>query len=58
MRKDILKYFKEIKEMVPSYYYWKRWDLELVKFLVNQHRKEVDPKLYGDIQNFFDNEYE
>jgi len=49
MRKDILKYFKEVKEMKPIFYYWKLRDLEIIKFLIDKHWKLVDPKLYGDI---------
>lgn len=58
MWKDILKYFKETKEMTPIFYYWKKWDLEVIWFLVNKRWNVIDPKLYGDIENFFDEEYD
>lgn len=58
MWKDILKYFKEAKEMTPIFYYWKKRDKEIMHFLEKIDRSEYDYKLYGDMENFYDNEYE
>lgn len=55
MRKDILKYFKEQKEMTPIFYYWKKRDKEIMEFL--SHTDRSDYKLYGDMENFYNNEY-
>ena len=44
--------------MTPIFYYWKKRDKEIMHVLEKIDRSEYDYKLYGDMENFYDNEYE
>ena len=53
IKRDIVKYFARIKQSTPSYYYFKKRDPGVMKYIFKEHSGKFGP--FGDLRLYFGN---